>query len=99
MKVHINIPLLDAIRQVLKYAQFLKDLCTKKKKLKGNEVMHVGENCTTTLQRKLRPKLKYLGCFMIPYTIGKKKFDKVMFDLEASINVHATFCFFYFEHR
>ena len=49
MKVHINIPLLDAIRQVLKYAQFLKDLCTKKKKLKGNEVMHVGENCTTTL--------------------------------------------------
>ena len=34
-KVQVNIPLLDAIRQVPKYAKFLKELCTKKRKMKG----------------------------------------------------------------
>ena len=36
-KVAVNIPLLDVIKQVLKYAKFLKDLCTHKRRLKGNE--------------------------------------------------------------
>ncbi|RDY05461.1 hypothetical protein CR513_10697, partial [Mucuna pruriens] len=35
-KVEINIPLLDAIKQILKYAKFLKELCVhKRKKIKG----------------------------------------------------------------
>lgn len=34
MQVKINIPLLDAIKQILLYAKFLKDLCTVKQKLK-----------------------------------------------------------------
>ena len=32
-QVKINIPLLDAIKQILSYAKFLKDLCTVKRKL------------------------------------------------------------------
>ena len=32
-KVEVNIPLLDAIKQVPRYAKFLKELCTSKKKL------------------------------------------------------------------
>lgn len=35
-KVNINNPLLDAIKQVHRYAKFVKELCTSKKKLKGN---------------------------------------------------------------
>ena len=31
-KVQVNIPLLDAIKQVPRYAKFLKELCTTKKK-------------------------------------------------------------------
>ncbi|KAL7599655.1 hypothetical protein Lser_V15G27121 [Lactuca serriola] len=34
-KVHVNIPLLDVIKQVPRYAKFLKELCISKKKLKG----------------------------------------------------------------
>ena len=34
-KVQINIPLLDSIKQVSKYAKFLKDLCVNKKKVEG----------------------------------------------------------------
>ncbi|XP_027103002.1 uncharacterized protein [Coffea arabica] len=37
-KVEINIPLLDAIKQIPKYAKFLKDLCTHKRKLRGDEL-------------------------------------------------------------
>ncbi|XP_050889008.1 uncharacterized protein LOC127094191 [Lathyrus oleraceus] len=41
-KVAVNIPLLYVIKQVPKYAKFLKDLCTSKKRLKGNERVHLG---------------------------------------------------------
>ncbi|XP_022843255.1 uncharacterized protein LOC111366793 [Olea europaea var. sylvestris] len=37
-KVQVNIPLLDAIYQLPHYAKFLKELCTNKHRLKGNEV-------------------------------------------------------------
>ncbi|CAN6566310.1 unnamed protein product [Malus baccata var. baccata] len=34
-KVHVNIPLLDAIKQIPKYAKFLKKLCTTRKRIRG----------------------------------------------------------------
>ena len=43
-KVEINIPLLDAIKQVPRYAKLLKELCTTKRKLVGNEKVSAGEN-------------------------------------------------------
>ena len=38
-KVEINIPLLDTIKQILKYAKFLKELCTNKRKFQQNETV------------------------------------------------------------
>ncbi|XP_027152241.1 uncharacterized protein LOC113752324 [Coffea eugenioides] len=55
-KVQVNIPLLDVIKQVPKYAKFLKDLCVNKRKLRGDERVIVGENVSAVLQRKLPPK-------------------------------------------
>ncbi|XP_027150545.1 uncharacterized protein LOC113750801 [Coffea eugenioides] len=55
-KVEINIPLLDAIKQVSRYAKFLRDLCANRKRLKGDERVIVGENVSAILQRKLPPK-------------------------------------------
>ena len=49
-KVEINIPLLNAIKQVPRYAKFLKELYTSKRKLKGNEVLSVGKNVSTIIQ-------------------------------------------------
>lgn len=40
-KVEVNIPLLDVIKQVTKYPKFLKDLCTYKRRLKGNEKVNM----------------------------------------------------------
>ncbi|XP_026410712.1 uncharacterized protein LOC113305936 [Papaver somniferum] len=57
-KIEVNIPLIEEIRQVPRYAKFLKELCTNKHKLTGNEVMNVGESASAYLQKKLPPKLK-----------------------------------------
>ena len=86
-KVQVNIPLLDAISQVPRYAKFLKDLCTNKRKLKGNEIVTMTENVSAVLQHKLPPKCKDMGSFSVPITIGSKRVEKAMCDLGASINV------------
>ncbi|XP_024966090.1 uncharacterized protein LOC112506314 [Cynara cardunculus var. scolymus] len=48
-KVQVNIPLLDAIKQVPRYAKFLKELCTNKRKLKGNEKICMSQNVSAVL--------------------------------------------------
>ncbi|XP_071918828.1 uncharacterized protein [Coffea arabica] len=55
-KVEINIPLLDTIKQVPKYAKFLRDLCVNRRQLRGDERIIVGENVSAVLRRKLPPK-------------------------------------------
>ncbi|KAG8492848.1 hypothetical protein CXB51_010174 [Gossypium anomalum] len=52
-KVEINIPLLDVIRKVPKYAKFLKDLCTNRRRLSGNERVNLNENISAVFQRRL----------------------------------------------
>ena len=86
-KVQINIPLLEAIKQVPRYAKFLKDLCTNKRKLKGNEKVCMGEQVSAVFQKKLPPKCKDPGSFTIPCIIGDKIFERCMLDLGASISV------------
>ena len=86
-KVQVNIPLLDAIKQIPKYAKFLKKLCTTRKRIQAKEVVHVSENVSAMLQRKLPPKCKDPGSFTIPCVIGNNRFENAMLDLGASINV------------
>ncbi|KAM1900962.1 hypothetical protein ACFX14_029843 [Malus domestica] len=83
-KVHVNIPLLDAIKQIPK---FLKKLCMTRKRIQEKEVVHVSENVSAMLQRKLPPKCKDPGNFTIPCVIGNTRFEHAMLDLGASINV------------
>ncbi|CAN6697891.1 unnamed protein product [Malus baccata var. baccata] len=86
-KVQVNIPLLGAIKQVPRYAKFLKELCTTRKRMSTKEVVKVGENVSAILQRKLPPKCKDPGSFTIPCVIGNTRFESAMLDLGASINV------------
>ncbi|KAI3511713.1 hypothetical protein L1887_18870 [Cichorium endivia] len=86
-KVEVNIPLLDAIKQVPRYAKFLKELCTSKKKLKGNEIVKVGENISVVLQKRIPQKCKDPDVFTIPCKVGDLIIPRAMLDLGASINV------------
>ena len=86
-KFQVKIPLFDTIKQVPRYAKFLKELCTNKHKLRGDEKVRVRKNVSAVLQRKLPQKCKDLGTFTIPCTIDQTRFEKAMLDLGASINV------------
>ncbi|CAN6586245.1 unnamed protein product [Malus baccata var. baccata] len=86
-KVQVNIPLLDTIKQVPKYAKFLKELCTTRKKASNKEVVRVSENVSAVLQQKLPHKCKDPDSFTIPCVIGNTRFESAMLDLGASINV------------
>jgi len=86
----VNIPLLDAIKQISRYAKFLKELCTHKRKLKGNERINMGINVSALIGKSfphIPKKCKDSGTFYIPCIIGNNKFENVMLDLGASVSV------------
>ncbi|XP_057451823.1 uncharacterized protein LOC130743600 [Lotus japonicus] len=94
-KVEVNIPLLDALKQIPRYAKFLKELCTQKRKLKGNERVRMGRNVSAIIGKASKPapvsdvpeKCEDPGTFSVPCVIGDTKFENAMLDLGASINV------------
>ncbi|XP_075633464.1 uncharacterized protein LOC142605923 [Castanea sativa] len=86
-QLHINIPLIEALEQMPKYAKFFKDIISKKRKLEEHETVMLTEESSAILQKKLPPKLKDPGSFTIPCTIGKSYFDRALCDLGASINL------------
>ncbi|RDX85933.1 hypothetical protein CR513_32802, partial [Mucuna pruriens] len=94
-KVEINIPLFDAIKQIPKYAKFLKELCVhKRRKMKGSReiggmvlALTKSEESTTGTLGALPKKRRDPGIFSVPCTIGECTFADAMLDLGASINV------------
>ncbi|GAV90869.1 hypothetical protein CFOL_v3_34271 [Cephalotus follicularis] len=88
-QVQINLPLLDAIRQVPAYAKFLKDLCTTKRKLKTYipKTVHLIEQVSAVLSNKLPPKLKDPGAPLISCKIGNLQIERALLDLGASVNI------------
>ncbi|RDY10530.1 hypothetical protein CR513_04931, partial [Mucuna pruriens] len=97
-KVEINIPLLDAIKQIPKYAKFLKKLCVhKRKKMKGGvelggivSALTRNDDLTTGTRQALPKKCRDPEIFSVPCTIGDCTFADAMLDLGASINVMPT---------
>ncbi|KAM2575086.1 hypothetical protein TB2_006943 [Malus domestica] len=64
-KVQINLPLLDAIKQIPSYAKFLNELCSKKKNFLEYEKVILTEQCSVVLLHKLPPKNIDPGSFTI----------------------------------
>ena len=87
MKLHINIPFVDALEQMTSYVKFMKDILSKKRRLSDFETVNLTKECSAILQRKLPQKLKDLGSFTIPCTIGNSIFERALCDLGASINL------------
>ncbi|GAV79885.1 hypothetical protein CFOL_v3_23348 [Cephalotus follicularis] len=88
-QVQINLPLLDAIRQVPAYAKFLKDLCTTKRKLKTYipKTVHLTEQVSAMISNKLPPKLKDPRATLISYKIGNLQIERALLDLGVSVNI------------
>ncbi|RDX88066.1 hypothetical protein CR513_30390, partial [Mucuna pruriens] len=84
-KVEINIPLLDAIKQIPKYAKFLKELCVhKRRKMKGSRELGgvvstlTRNNPTAGISQVLPKKCRDPGIFSVPCTIGDCTFADAM---------------------
>ncbi|XP_021745358.1 uncharacterized protein LOC110711287 [Chenopodium quinoa] len=88
-KCEVNIPLLNLIKSVHRFAKFLKELCTIKRKhrLGGKEKVKVSAHVSAVFQKKLPEKCSDPGMFTVPVTIGDTTFHRAMLDLGASINV------------
>lgn len=55
-KVAVNIPFLDVIKKIPKYTKFQKDLCTHKRRLKGNKRFNMGRDVSAIIQPKAPEK-------------------------------------------
>ncbi|XP_052298373.1 uncharacterized protein LOC102614752 [Citrus sinensis] len=86
-QVKVNIPLLDAIKQVPSYAKFLKDLCTVKRKLKVRKSAFMAEQVSTILSTNNKLKYKDPGCPTISCIIGNHRIEHALLDLGASVNL------------
>ncbi|XP_043717637.1 uncharacterized protein LOC122665548 [Telopea speciosissima] len=87
-QVHINLSLLDVIKQVPAYAKFLKDLCTQKRKLRNQtpKTIHLTKQVSAVIT-DLPPKLKDPGAPLISCVIGDLSINKALLDLGASVNI------------
>lgn len=87
-KVEVNIPLLDATKQIPKYAKFLKQLFTHKRNMKGNERISMGRIISTLIRKSdshIPGKCKDPSTFCIPCVIGNIMFESALLNLGASI--------------
>ncbi|KAI3811300.1 hypothetical protein L1987_21021 [Smallanthus sonchifolius] len=84
---HINIPFVEALTQMPKYAKFLKDLLSNKKKLEDLSHVTLSEECSAVVQNKLPHKRDDPGSFTIPCIIGSFSVSNALADLGASINL------------
>ena len=86
-QVKVNIPLLDAIKQIPSYAKFLKDLCTVKRKLGVNKDAFMTEQSTSLIRNNLPPKYKDPGSSTISIVVGNLKLGHALVDLGSSVNL------------
>ncbi|XP_022040578.1 uncharacterized protein LOC110943130 [Helianthus annuus] len=86
-QLHINIPFVEALAQMPKYARFLKDILTNKQKLESLSCVLMNENCSALLQNHLPEKMGDPGSFTLPCLIGSMSVSHALADLGASINL------------
>ncbi|GJS55657.1 ribonuclease H-like domain-containing protein [Tanacetum coccineum] len=86
-QLHINLPFIEALTQMPKYAKFLKGLLTNKARIEEAYTITMNERCSTILLNKLPSKEKDPGSFTIPCDIGQLHINNALVDLGASISL------------
>jgi len=92
-KLHVNVPFIDALSHMPMYAQFLKEILSKKGKVNEHETIALGEECSVVVLNKLPTKLKDSGSFFIPCMIGRASIDRALCDLGSSMSLMSTSIF------
>ncbi|GJW21693.1 reverse transcriptase domain-containing protein [Tanacetum coccineum] len=86
-QLHINLPFIEALAQMPKYAKFPKGLLNNKARLEEACKVIMNERCSVVVLNKLPSKEKDPGSFTIPRDIGQLHIDNALADLGASISL------------
>ncbi|XP_070023119.1 uncharacterized protein [Nicotiana sylvestris] len=85
-QLSVNIPFLEAFKEMPGFAKYLKDLITKKRTTK-NEVVNMTHQVSSIIATSPVQKKEDPGSFTIPCTIGERDFAKALCDNGARINL------------
>ncbi|XP_060211845.1 uncharacterized protein LOC132639415 [Lycium barbarum] len=84
--ISMNIPFIDAIKEMPRFSKYLKDLLTKKRSVK-HETMSVTHRVSSIISITNVQKKEDLGAFTFPFLVGQHDFARALCGNGASINL------------
>ncbi|XP_023754742.1 uncharacterized protein LOC111903187 [Lactuca sativa] len=85
--LQINIPFTKAVMQMPKYAKFLKELLTNRRKMEEVKKVVLNENCSAAMLNKLPKKKGDPGSLTLPCQFGNLDVIHALADSGASVNL------------
>ncbi|XP_070046018.1 uncharacterized protein [Nicotiana tomentosiformis] len=85
--IQVNIPVIDALREMPGYAKMMKDLMSRKFDFQDLAIVTLTQTCSVVVTRPIAEKLSDPGSFTIPCIIGSYAFAKALCDLVEYINL------------
>ncbi|KAA3452530.1 Transposon Ty3-I Gag-Pol polyprotein [Gossypium australe] len=85
--LNVNLPLIELIEKVPKYAEFLKEIMPKHRKINVGEQVSISISYSVIISRQVTQKLKDPGSFTISIEIGSTHFNRALCELGTSINL------------
>ena len=86
-ELHINLPLLDILQGMTKYAKYSRDVVEYRFKLHDAETVALTDECSFVVTQKIPKKLKDPGKFTLSIQISNNEVVQELSDLGASINL------------
>ncbi|XP_070014783.1 uncharacterized protein [Nicotiana sylvestris] len=86
-QIQLNIPLMDALREIPGNAKMMKDLMSRKFDFQDLSTVTLTQTYSAVVTRPMAQKVSDPGSFTVPCTIGSYAFAKTMCDLGANINL------------
>ncbi|KAJ0985464.1 hypothetical protein J5N97_003820 [Dioscorea zingiberensis] len=79
-QLHINMPLVEVLAQMPKYAKFMKELLSNKKKLEDVGAVTRNTQCLAIIEQAMPKKLNDPGSFVVPCILGEGLTKKALAD-------------------
>ena len=86
-KVDVNIPLIEALKNMPQYAKFLKHILSKKGKYEDHEMVAHPAEVSSVVQPKVAIMPKDPGSVTIPCVFGRTENVEALCDLGSKINL------------
>jgi len=86
-QIKVNVPLLEAIKQIPSYAKFLKDLCTKKRARQTPKKVFLAANLRKIIKSIMLMKYKDPECPTLSCTVRTTMSNKALQDSGVSVNL------------